>query len=276
MEIFERRRGLLSFLKSSRKMESSAYTQCEACDENLLIEEMRQHHYVCPRCGAYNYMPTRDRLDMVLDDDYKIIEDRIKHENPLDFPDYDEIIEKNQDKAGLKEAITTAHGKIGGQEALVMVMDKAFIMGSMGSYVGEKIAETFELAGRKNLPVIIYSASGGARMQEGIVSLMQMAKTSSAVKDHSDKGLLFVNIFTNPTTGGVTASFASLADLAIGEPEALIAFAGPRVIKQTIGEDLPQGFQRSEFQMAKGFLDDIIERKDQKAYLQRVLFLHSR
>lgn len=276
MDKFNKRRGLLSFLKSNRKKNTKDIGQCPSCSASFLVEDLKENLYVCPSCKDHLYMPTSARLDLVLDKGYKIIEDNIKFQNPLDFPDYEKTIKDKKKETGLKEAITVAHGKIHGQDVLLMVMDKAFIMGSMGSYLGEKLAQGFEYAMKKDLPVIIYSASGGARMQEGIISLMQMAKTSLAVDRHSKEGLLYINIFTDPTTGGVSASFASLGDLTLAEPGALIGFAGPRVIKETIGGDLPEGFQRSEFLMDKGFVDEIVNRQDQKAYLGKVLRIHSK
>ncbi len=195
--------------------------------------------------------------------------------NIISFPEYDEKIEKARKESRECEAVITGVCKIGGYPCAVFVMEPRFIMGSMGSIVGEKITRVFEYATKKHLPVIGYTVSGGARMQEGIISLLQMAKVSGAVKNHSDAGNLYLTVLTNPTTGGVTASFAMLGDIIIAEPNALIGFAGPRVIEQTIRQKLPANFQRAEYLLKTGFIDDIVGRREQKAYLARVLKIHS-
>ena len=194
--------------------------------------------------------------------------------NPLDFSGYKEKITAAQEKTGLHEAVTVGEAKIYGEPVVLGICDARFLMSSMGHVVGEKIASAVELATKKRLPVILFCCSGGARMQEGIISLMQMAKTSAALKKHSDAGLLYIPVLTDPTTGGVTASFAMLGDIILAEPGALIGFAGPRVIEQTIGQKLPEGFQRAEFQLEHGFVDAIVERKDLKKTLYRILKLH--
>jgi len=194
--------------------------------------------------------------------------------DPLDFPGYEEKLAAQREATGMSEAAVTVTGAIDGMQAVVCVLDSAFFMGSMGTAVGEKITLAIEHARDHRLPLIIFSASGGARMQEGILSLMQMAKTSAAIADFQQRGGLYISVLTHPTTGGVTASFASLGDIMLAEPGALIGFAGPRVIEQTIGQRLPEGFQRSEFQQEHGFVDQIVERENLKATLARLLRLH--
>jgi acetyl-CoA carboxylase carboxyl transferase subunit beta len=196
--------------------------------------------------------------------------------NPLFNEGYDEKIAAYQDKTKLDEAYIYGYGEINGSPCVVGVMDSYFLMGSMGSVVGEKVTKSFEYAMYKQLPIILFTASGGARMQEGIYSLMQMAKTSGAVKKHSEAGLLYISVLTHPTTGGVTASFATLADIILAEPNALIGFAGPRVIEQTINETLPEGFQKSEFLLTKGFVDQVVDRKKMKTTLAQLLTLHKK
>ena len=194
--------------------------------------------------------------------------------NPLCTPGYEDKLASARKRTSLEEAVVTGKGMIGSEEAVICVMDCRFMMASMGSVVGEKITRLFERATDMDLPVIMFTASGGARMQEGIISLMQMAKTSAAIKRHSDKGLLYITVLTDPTTGGVTASFAMLGDIILAEPGALIGFAGPRVIEQTIGQKLPEGFQRSEFLLEHGFVDAVVARKGMKKYLSNILKLH--
>lgn len=275
MENLNKRSSLLSFLKNRRegKETHKSTAECEGCKSKLSKETLEKNLNVCPKCNFHNYLKSNKRLDLILDD-YKIISQKPKYNNPIDFKGYKEKLMENKNKSNSLEGVVCARGKIGGHDSVVIVLDKGFLMGSMGSYVGEEITRGFELATRRRLPVIVFTASGGARMQEGIISLMQMAKTSNAVREHSNAGQLFINIFTHPTTGGVTASFASLSDISLSEPKALIGFAGPRVIKQTIGEELPEGFQRAEFQQEHGFLDLVVERKDLKNKLIEILSLH--
>lgn len=206
---------------------------------------------------------------------FKETNKNLAFENPIDFPDYDKKYEAAVKKTGINEAVITGVASIGGYKCVLAVMDKRFFMASMGRVVGEKITAAVELADKKKLPLIIYSASGGARMQEGIHSLMQMAKTSAAVQRFSENGGLYIAVMTNPTTGGVTASFASLADITLAEPGALIGFAGPRVIEQTIGSKLPEGFQTAEYLMEHGFVDAIVPIKEQRKVLTQILKLHS-
>ena len=219
---------------------------------------------------------SRKRIEDIIDEDTFLEYDMdLITSNPLDFPDYDLKIEKASEISKEKEAVITGEGDINGQRAIICVMNPSFMMGSMGSVVGEKITRAIERALEKRLPIIIFCASGGARMQEGILSLMQMAKTSAALGRLDDEGILYISVLTDPTTGGVTASFAMLADIIIAEPGALIGFAGPRVIEQTIKQKLPQGFQRSEHLLEKGFIDMIVRTEDMKTILSQVLELHS-
>ncbi|MFI3312682.1 MAG: acetyl-CoA carboxylase carboxyltransferase subunit beta, partial [Eubacteriales bacterium] len=207
---------------------------------------------------------------------FKEVGEAIVATNPLDFPGYDEKVGNLQVKTGITEAIVTATGRIDNRNVAIAVLDSRFLMGSMGIAVGEKLTRLIELASQNRYPLIIFSASGGARMQEGIFSLMQMAKTSGALAKYGDKGLPYISVLTNPTTGGVTASFASLGDIMLAEPGALIGFAGPRVIEQTIGQKLPEGFQRSEFLEEHGFIDQVVPRKELRRTLSRLLSLHTK
>lgn len=248
---------------------------CPKCKKETTREEMASAHYVCPCCGRYLPMGAWERIEELVDPHSFIEFDRkVESRNVLDFPGYEEKLEKSRESSGISEAVVTGRGRIDGMECVLGVMDSHFMMGSMSSAVGEKITRAIEYAEANCLPLILFSASGGARMQEGIFSLMQMAKTSSAIAAYGKKGLPYISVLTNPTTGGVTASFASLGDIMLAEPGALIGFAGPRVIEQTIGQALPEGFQRSEFQMDHGFVDEIVERKDMKKVLSRILRLH--
>ena len=217
----------------------------------------------------------RKRIEDLLDEGSFIEYDAdLETSNPLDFPEYMEKIRISMEKSGEKDAVITGEGQINGQETVICVMNSNFMMGSMGSVVGEKITRAIEKAIEKSFPLIIFTASGGARMQEGILSLMQMAKTSQAVAKLGEAGLLYIAVLTHPTTGGVTASFAMLGDIILAEPDALICFAGPRVIEQTINQKLPQGFQRAEFLLEKGFIDEIVPRENMRDYLSQVLKCH--
>ena len=248
---------------------------CPKCKKTLFKREVAYNHYVCTECKFYFKIPSRTRLHILADDDsFNELNSDMTAVNLLDFPEYDEKIKTAMQKSGENEAVITGTATLNGYRIALFIMDPIFMTGSMGTVVGEKITQLFELAIHENLPVIGYTVSGGARMQEGILSLMQMAKVSGAVKRHSDAGLLYVTMLTDPTTGGVTASFAMLGDITLSEPNALICFAGPRVIEQTIRQKLPEGFQRAEFLYEKGFVDDIIERKDQKDYLTKLLKIH--
>lgn len=251
------------------------WVKCPKCGKLLYKQDVVDNHYVCPKCGGYFRIKTKTRLRMVLDHGtYESWYTDLPQRNPLDYPGYEEKLEAQREKTHLHEAVTIGKGKIYGKDAVVGVCDARFLMSSMGYVVGEKITRAFEQAIDEKLPVILFCCSGGARMQEGIVSLMQMAKTSAAIKRHSDAGLLYIPVLTDPTTGGVTASFAMLGDIILAEPGALIGFAGPRVIAQTIGQKLPEGFQRAEFLVEKGIIDGIVERSDLKLRLAMLIDMH--
>lgn len=230
---------------------------------------------VCPTCDHHMRMTANERAQMLFDEGtFHSLDDHLKTENPLDFPSYTEKVEKDAVKTGLNEAVLTGTGEIDGQQVAVAIMDSHFRMGSMGSVVGEKITRAVEKATELGVPILIFTASGGARMQEGVLSLMQMAKTSVALNRHAEKGLLFVSIMTYPTTGGVSASFASVGDINLAEPKALIGFAGRRVIEQTVREKLPDDFQTAEFLLEHGQLDAVVHREDMKETLSKVIRLH--
>lgn len=251
------------------------WIKCEACGELLYKEDVKANRYVCYKCGKYFRLTTRKRLRMVADKgSYEKWEEGIENENPLDYPDYQEKIASLKERLKIDEAVTCGKCTIHGEEAVVCVCDGRFLMGSMGYVVGEKITRAVERATKERLPVIIFTCSGGARMQEGMVSLMQMAKTSAALKRHSEAGLLYISVLTDPTTGGVTASFAMLGDIILAEPGALVGFAGPRVIEQTIRQKLPEGFQRAEFLVEHGLIDDIVEREELKDTLAKLIVMH--
>lgn len=252
------------------------YISCTGCKKALLRKSLRDTLYVCPACAYHFRISARQRLSYIFDaGSMTELFSGIAPRNILDFPEYDEKLAEAAKKSGETEGVICGDGLVGGYRCAVFAMDSNFMMGSMGRIVGEKIARLFEYALEKSLPVIGATVSGGARMQEGMVSLMQMAKVSGAVKRHSDAGNLYVTLITDPTTGGVTASFAMLGDIIVAEPGALICFAGPRVIAQTIRQKLPEGFQRAEFLLETGFLDNIIPRDGQKEYLTKILMLHN-
>lgn len=251
------------------------WLKCSKCKKMVYREDVKEKFYTCPKCGDYFRIKAKTRLRLLLDKgSFQEWGTDIEEKNPIDFPEYEEKLSDTRRKTGLKEAVTIGKGSICGWETVIGVCDARFLMSSMGHVMGEKIACAVERATEEGLPVILFCCSGGARMQEGIVSLMQMAKTSAALKRHSEAGLLYVPVLTDPTTGGVTASFAMLGDIILAEPGALIGFAGPRVIEQTIGEKLPEGFQRAQFQLEHGFVDRIVERKELKLTLYRILKLH--
>ena len=248
---------------------------CPACGREINKKEAEKNLYVCYECGSYFRVRTRNRIRMVADvGTFTPWFEDLAEANPLEFPGYEDKVKAAKEKTGLHEAVTIGRCKIYGEDTVLGICDARFLMSSMGHVMGEKIACAVERATEEGLPVILFCCSGGARMQEGIVSLMQMAKTSAALKRHSEAGLLYIPVLTDPTTGGVTASFAMLGDIILAEPGALIGFAGPRVIEQTIGEKLPEGFQRAQFQLEHGFVDRIVERKELKLTLYRILKLH--
>ena len=251
--------------------------KCNKCGGAIIAEDVKKGYYICPKCGGYFRVHAYRRIEMVGDEGtFEEWDKGLCTRNPLHYKGYEEKIAYLQEKTGLEEAVVTGKVKIQGQDTVIGVCDGRFMMSSMGEVVGEKITRAVERATREKLPVILFTCSGGARMQEGIVSLMQMAKTSAALKRHSDAGLLYVTILTDPTTGGVTASFAMLGDIILAEPGALIGFAGPRVIEQTIGQKLPKGFQRAEFLVEHGFVDAIVERPKLRETLGEILRMHSR
>ena len=249
--------------------------KCNKCQAAIFTEDVKRAGYICPKCHGYFRVHARERIRMVADENtFEEWDARMEFVNPLQFKGYEGKVKSLQEKTGLDEAVVTGKARIGGHETMLAVCDGRFLMASMGQIVGEKITRAVERATKEKLPVIIFACSGGARMQEGMVSLMQMAKTAAALKRHSEAGLLYVSVLTDPTTGGVTASFAMLGDVILAEPQALIGFAGPRVIEQTIGEKLPKGFQRSEFLLEHGFLDRIVERHEMRQVLCEILRLH--
>ena len=270
-QTFSRRRDRLLTYRAMRegKITSSRRTRCSACGEESPQLEWDRNLQVCPRCGFHAPIGAYYRLSNILDPgSFQELEDKLSPADPLAFPDYRSKLSDLEQSTGLKDAAVSALGRNEGKKAVFAVLDRRFLMGSMGTAVGEKVARAAEYAGKKKLPLVIFSASGGARMQEGIFSLMQMAKTAAAVQRFQS--------LTHPTTGGVTASFASLGDIMLAEPGALIGFAGPRVIEQTIKEQLPEGFQRAEYLLDHGFLDRIVPRSEWRAVLSQLLALHEK
>ena len=252
------------------------FVECKKCGRRATRQIWIKSQYVCPNCGVHLPIGGYYRLSLILDHgSFRELDADLSPQDVLGFPGYPEKLAAQSDKTGLKEAVVTATGRIDGTAVVAAVLDSRFFMGSMSTAVGEKITRAVEYATARHLPLIIFSASGGARMQEGIFSLMQMAKTSAAIERFSAKGGLYISVLTHPTTGGVTASFASLGDIMLAEPGALIGFAGPRVIEQTIGEKLPAGFQRSEFQLEHGFVDQVVPRTELRATLAQLLHLHA-
>lgn len=250
------------------------WVKCSNCKEILYKDDLHKNYSICPNCGNHFRLSSRRRIDQIIDKDtFEEFDLNITTDNPLHMDDYVKKLETLKERTGLDEAVKCGIGKINSEKVVLCVMDSNFMMGSMGKVVGEKITYSIEKAIELRLPVIIFCASGGARMQEGIVSLMQMAKTSAAVKRLNKAGLLYISVLTDPTYGGVTASFASLGDIILAEPNAMIGFAGPRVIKKTIGEDLPEGFQTAEFLLEHGFVDKVVDRKDMKETLYKLLIL---
>ena len=265
--------------RNQEKKEPSApeglWLKCPKCGEVVYRDDVKAHGYVCPKCEGYFRIGTRTRIRMVADQGtFQEWFTDLETENPLEYPGYEEKIANLHEKTKLHEAVTVGKCMVNGLETVLGVCDARFLMGSMGYVVGEKITRAFERATEEKLPVVLFTSSGGARMQEGIVSLMQMAKTSAAIRKHSEAGLFYLPVLTDPTTGGVTASFAMLGDVILAEPGALIGFAGPRVIAQTIGQKLPEGFQRAEFLVEKGIIDGVVERQELKETVWKLLKIH--
>ena len=261
--------------KSNVNIPIGKWLKCDNCKEIVYKETVRENLNICPNCGHYFRMHIGKRLEQIIDNGtYKKFELDIETTNPLELEDYPKKLKSLREKTGLSEAVACGTGNINGEKVVICIMDSGFLMGSMGIVVGEKISYSIEQAIKEKLPLIIFSVSGGARMQEGIISLMQMAKTTSALTKLDEAGLLYISVLTDPTYGGVTASFASLGDIILAEPHAMIGFAGPRVIEQTIGEELPEGFQTAEFLLEHGFIDKIVERKDLKDTLYKLIMLH--
>ena len=277
--IFAKRRARLLAMKAMRDnyIPGEKLISCPLCGQESERRVVAQGLSVCPKCGYHWPIGAYYRLSTILDPgSFRELHPRLSAGDPLHFPGYQEKLDAAQHKTGLTEAVVTATGTIGGSRCVVGVLDSRFLMGSMSAAVGEKITLAIEYATKNKLPLILFAASGGARMQEGILSLMQMAKTSAALARFSEKGLLYISVLTDPTTGGVTASFASLGDIILAEPGALIGFAGPRVIQQTIGETLPEGFQRAEYQEEHGFVDAVVPRDQMRDTLARLLRLHEK
>ena len=279
MKIFKRKQ--YTTLAQSPNLQGASipdgmWVKCGKCAKVIYNKELGGFK-ICPGCGAHFRISAPDMIRNVVDEgSFKTFNDDMTPDNPIDYPDYEAKIKKLGEALDIKEAVVTGRGKIHGVDTIICAMDSRFIMGSMGSVVGEKITQAFEMALKKKLPIIVFSASGGARMQEGIVSLMQMAKISAAVKRHSDAGLFYISIITDPTTGGVTASFAMQGDVILAEPGALIGFAGRRVIEQTIKQKLPDSFQSAEFVLEHGFIDKIVPRNRMRENLGRILNLHTK
>lgn len=277
-DLFLLRRKKLNTLLNLRKniTEETGKMECMQCASSYDTKNLRKRYFVCPNCGYHFKISAVDRLIMVGDEgSFKEMSPALRTTNPLQFPGYNEKLELNKKKTGLTDAFVSGSIRIDGQKVAIGVLDSNFLMGSMGTVVGEKIAMLCEYADKRKLPLIIFSASGGARMQEGLFSLMQMAKTAAAVERFKDRGGFFISVLTNPTTGGVSASFANLGDVIIAEPDALICFAGPRVIEQTIGQTLPEGFQKSEFLLEHGMLDMVVERGRMKKILSALIAMHT-
>ena len=277
--IFAKRRARLLAMKAIRDnyIPGDKLITCPKCGQESERKTVAEGLSVCPKCGYHFPIGGYYRLSTILDPgSFRELNEKYPAADPLSFPGYRAKLTAAQRKTGLTEAAVTATGTIGGHKCVVGVLDSRFFMGSMSAAVGEKVTLAIEYAAKNKLPLILFSASGGARMQEGILSLMQMAKTSAALARISDKGLLYISVLTDPTTGGVTASFASLGDIILAEPGALIGFAGPRVIQQTIGETLPEGFQRAEYQEEHGFVDAVVPRSQMRETLSQLLLLHEK
>lgn len=272
--------NLISKKKIDKKKEipvpENMFMKCPACGGMIHTKSLAKSLHKCPECEYYLPMTSTERINLICDDNsFKALKVSLKKANPLNFDGYLEKIEDLQTKTNLKEAVNVGVATIRGQKVVFGVMEQSFLLGSLSSQVGKILVNAFDYATNKKLPVVLYTVSGGARMQEGVASLMQMATVSAAVKRHSNEGLFYMPVLTNPTTGGVTASFAMLGDIIAAEPNALICFAGPRVIKETIKQELPDGFQKSEFLLEHGFIDKIITRENQRAYIAQLIKAHA-
>jgi len=277
MAWFRRSKASITTDAQRKDVPDGMWTKCGGCGEIIHRKQLEQQYYTCTKCNYHFRIGSNEYLKILLDEgSFKEMDRKMRSKDPLGFKDtksYKDRIKETIKKTGLNDAIRTGTGKINGMEIVIGVMDFSFIGGSMGSVVGEKVARAIDQARKSKLPLVIVSASGGARMMEAAYSLMQLAKTSAKLAQLSDAGVPYISVLTDPTTGGVTASYAMLGDINIAEPGALIGFAGPRVIRQTIGKDLPPGFQRAEFQQEHGFVDVVIHRKDMKDTITKLLKL---
>ena len=272
-KVIEKRRG--KFERFGRLRKSTAYISCSECGQEFTKKQIKEALYVCPGCGHYYAMPPEKRIMSLMDENsFKVFNFEFPEIDPLDFEGYVEKKEELRERLHTREAVLGGVGTIDGRKAVVVVMNSKFMMGSRGVEVGETVTRSIEHAYRFKLPLIIFCASGGARMQEGIVSLMQMAKTSAALERYKKRGGLYIVYFTHPTTGGVSASFAGLGDINLAEPNALVGFAGPKVIEQTIGQKLPDGFQRAEYLEKHGFVDKVVSRDKMRETISQILMLH--
>jgi acetyl-CoA carboxylase carboxyl transferase subunit beta len=280
MGIFKKRQyGVINITKEEDKnipmVPDGTWIKCNKCGKILYKKSLEENLNICANCNYYFRLGSYERLSQICDkESFKELNKNMKLKNPMNFPNYEEKLKANKEKSGTNEAVVTGECEIGGIKTIIAVMDSNFLMGSMGTVVGEKITLAIEEATKRRLPIIIFTASGGARMQEGILSLMQMAKISSALAKHSEEGLLYITVLTDPTTGGVTASFAMLGDIILAEPNTLIGFAGRRVIEGTIKQKLPEDFQSAEFLLEHGFIDNIIKRENLKVALKDLLEFH--
>jgi len=280
MNLFKKKQYISINTTSKAKNEKGpadgVFVKCPCCGKTIYCKQLDKNK-ICPEadCGGYFRLTAAERIAVTADNGTFVERDKdMTSKNPAEYPNYEAKISQTQQKTGLKDAVVCGSCKIGGIETVLCVMDSSFIMASMGSVVGEKITRAFEYATENSFPIVIFTASGGARMQEGIISLMQMAKVSAAAKRHSEKGLLYITVLTDPTTGGVTASFAMLGDIILAEPKALIGFAGRRVIEQTLHKQLPETFQSAEFMLEHGFVDKIVERQRMTEVIAALLRVH--
>ena len=275
LELFKSRRIRTNKDLTKKEVPENLIKNCEVCHKNVPYEDMMNNLYVCPNCSHHLKISARERIRQLTDaSTFREIDKNLESSNEDEFPGYTNKLDKSKKSTGLHEAVVTGVGRINTEKIALAVMDSNFMMGSMGQVVGEKITRITEYAMRRKLPLLISCTSGGARMQEGIMSLMQMAKTSAALKKFSDEGGFYISLLTHPTTGGVSASFAMLGDIIISEPNALVGFAGKRVIENTINETLPKEFQRAEFLLEKGFIDMVVDRTEMKKTIYELIMLH--